>query len=259
VENFAPAAHLIWLLVTVNSCLSLVQTIKQASPYSLIFQSVTFGKTKIVRRAFQAQWFGKWRWLHYDCSWDLAFCHTCISAFRTGKLKLSSGIVKDSAFLFAGFSNWKDATVAFMTHEKSATHKRAVESVITIPQTTRDVGELLSSVHAAEKCTNQQCLVTIAENVRFLARKGIALRGDVDEDNSNFTQLLYLRAVVQPQLLTWLKRKTDQSTGSETNFSQLWVALSLELLARLSRKFTTSLLWPTKSRILRIRNRSSFV
>jgi len=104
----------------------------------------------MVRRAFQAQWFGKWHWLHY-CSRDLAFCLTCISASRTGKLKLSSGNVKDLAFFFAEFSNWKDATVAFVTHEKSATHKRAVESVITIPQTTRDMGELLSSAHAAEK------------------------------------------------------------------------------------------------------------
>jgi len=43
-EDFTPVAHLIWLLVTVNSCLSLVQTIRQASPYSLIFQSMTLGR-----------------------------------------------------------------------------------------------------------------------------------------------------------------------------------------------------------------------
>ena len=109
------------------------------------------GKTKIVKRAFQAQWFGKWRWLYYDCSRDLAFCHTCVTAFKTSKLKLSSGNVKDSAFLFAGFSNWKDATFTFASYEKSTTHKRAVESVITLPQTTRDVSELLSSAHRAEK------------------------------------------------------------------------------------------------------------
>ena len=148
---------------------------KASQPLQFDFPKREFGKTKIVRRAFQAQWFGKWRWLHYDCSRDLAFCHTCISAFRTGKLKLSSGNVKDSTFLFAGFSNWKDETVAFVTHEKSATHKRAVKSVITIPQTTSDVGELLSSAHAAEKRINRQCLVTIAENVCFLARQGFAL------------------------------------------------------------------------------------
>ena len=69
-------------------------------PLQFDFPKREFGKTKIVKRAFQAQWFGKWRWLHYDCSRDLAFCHTCVTAFKTSKLKLSSGNVKDSACLF---------------------------------------------------------------------------------------------------------------------------------------------------------------
>jgi len=70
------------------------------------------------------------------------------------------------------------------------------------------------------------------------------LCGDGDEDNSNFTQLLYLRAVDQPQLLTWLKCKTDKYTSPQVQnelFTQLWIALSLELLARLLRKLNTSL------------------
>ena len=97
------------------------------------------------------------------------------------------GNVKDSAFLFTGFNNWKDATVTFGSHEKSATHKRAVEGVITIPQTMRDVGDLLSTAHAAEKHKNQQCLITIAESIRFLARQGIALCRDLDESDGNVT------------------------------------------------------------------------
>ena len=117
--------------------------------------------------------------------------------------------MKDSAFLFSGFNNWKDATVGFASH---VTHRRDVEAVITIPQTTRNVGEMLSSAHAEEQCKSRQCLLTIAHNIRFLARQGIALRGDGKEDDSNFTQLLHLRAVDQPQLLPWLKRKTDKYT-----------------------------------------------
>ena len=125
------------------------------------------------------------------------------------------GNVKDSAFLFTGFNNWKDATVAFRSHDQSATHKRAVEGVITLPQTTRDVGDLLSTAHAAEKRKNRQCLIAIAESIRFLARQGIALRGDLDECDGNFTQLLRLRAVDQPHLLTWLERKTDKYTSPQ--------------------------------------------
>ena len=122
---------------------------------------------EIVKRLFQAHWFGKWRWLHYDSCRDLAFCHTCVTALKTGKLTSSKGNVKDSAFLYNGFCNWKDATIGFENHKKSTTHKKALESVITLPRAKRDVGELISSAHAAEK---RQCLVTITESIRFLAK-----------------------------------------------------------------------------------------
>ena len=47
----------------------------------------------------------------------------------------------------------------------------------------------------------------------FLARQGVAHRGDGDESNSNFEQLLHLRAIDQPQLTTWLEQKTDKYTS----------------------------------------------
>ena len=53
------------------------------------------------------------------------------------------GNAKDSAFLSkVRFSNWKDATVGFANHEKSATHKHAMEVVVTLSQTHRDIGEI---------------------------------------------------------------------------------------------------------------------
>ena len=99
---------------------------KPNQPPQFDFPKREFGKTKPVKRAFQAQWFMKWKWLHYDCSRYLVFCHICISALKGGMLKRSVGNVKDSAFLFSGFNNWKDATVGFASHEKSVTHRRAV-------------------------------------------------------------------------------------------------------------------------------------
>ena len=76
-------------------------------PLEFNYPKREFGKTKDVRRAFQAQWFAKWPWLHYDTAQDLAFCHTCVTAGASGKLVLSTGNVKDSAFISTGFSNWK--------------------------------------------------------------------------------------------------------------------------------------------------------
>ena len=62
-----------------------------------------------------------------------------------------------------GFSNWKDATIGFANHEKSTTHKCAVEVVVTLSQ----------------------------------------------------TQLLPLRVLDDPNLLTWVQRKAEKYTSPE--------------------------------------------
>jgi len=69
-----------------------------------------------------------------------------------------------------------------------------VEKVLTLPATTRDVGELLSSAHACERAVNQRCLLEILSNLRFLARQGCTIRGHGDEADGNFHQLLKLRS-----------------------------------------------------------------
>ena len=183
-----------------------------ASSYN--FPKRSFGKTKVVYRAFQRSWFNKWKWLHYDSNKDLCFCHTCVFALKTGKIKFF-GNAKGSTFLSGGFSNWKDATVGFHNHEKSATHKLAVEVVLTLSQTHKDIGEMLSTSHASEKAVNRQCLMKIAQNIRFLARQGLSFRGDGAEDSSNFNQLLHLRALDDPSLLTWVQRKAEKYTSPE--------------------------------------------
>ena len=87
--------------------------------------------------------------------------------------------------------------------------------MIQLPETTKDIGELLSTAHTEEKQLSRQCLITIAENIQFLARQGLALRGDDDESDSNFMQLMKLRAIHQTQLLNWLARKTDKYTSPQ--------------------------------------------
>ena len=69
----------------------------------------------MVSRTFQSSWFDKWKWLHYSAPLDVAFCHTCVTAIKTGKMKVS-GNVPDSTFLSGGFSNWKDGSRCFNNH-----------------------------------------------------------------------------------------------------------------------------------------------
>lgn len=107
----------------------------------------------------------------------------------------------EDAFVTRGFQNWKLATTVFRQHELSACHKEAVERVITLPAAMTDIGEALSMAHAREKLENRQCLLKILSTLRFLARQSCAIRGDGDERNSNFTQLMKLRAEDDPKLL----------------------------------------------------------
>ena len=42
----------------------------------------------------------------------------------------------DKAFIINGFSNWKDASMAFKKHDSSKPHRDSVDKVITLPKTT---------------------------------------------------------------------------------------------------------------------------
>ncbi len=46
--------------------------------------------------------------------------------------------------------------------------------------------------------------------LRFLSRQGLALRGDGDESDSNFMQLINLRSEDDERILDWIKKKTDK-------------------------------------------------
>ena len=109
------------------------------------YPSRTFGKTKLVRRAFRNDWYTKWKWLHYDETLDAVFCFHCSKAEQEGKLRTTT---KDLSFISKGFVNWKEA---FKKHEKSKCHQDANQVMIVLPATTRDIGETCSTAHAHQK------------------------------------------------------------------------------------------------------------
>ena len=115
----------------------------------------------------------------------------------------------DVAFTSKGFSNWKDATIGFKNHEASVSHKEALQ-VTLLPTTHSDIGEMLSKQHADAKKENRECLPKILSNIQFLARQGIAFRGEGDEMDSNFMQLLIIRGKDDPRIETWVQHKTDK-------------------------------------------------
>ena len=138
-------------------------------PQQYSFPKRAFGKTKPVMCHTQHQWFKNWPFLHYDEAQDVVFCHTCVAALRERKLTFSKNVA--SAFVTKGFCGWKDATVAFKKHHQYKAHSEAVQVMVTLPKTTKDVGELLDRAHKTEKEEATVMLLHILSSIRFLATR----------------------------------------------------------------------------------------
>ena len=65
-------------------------------PSDFTFPKRSFGKPAIVWRSFQPSWFKQWPFLHYDEANDVAYCHTCVTGFKQGKMRVSNA---DPAFV----------------------------------------------------------------------------------------------------------------------------------------------------------------
>ena len=197
-------------------------------PKSFRFPQREFGKTSVAKRSFQSQWFDR---LHYDEDRDLAFCFTCVVAFQNRPLHSVSNL--EQTFISTGFSNWKDATTKFNKPEASQCHKDAVLKTITLPATTGNVGEILSSQLAKQRLERRKCFLKLLSNARFLSRQGLTFRGDGNELDLNFMQLLNLRSEDNCNLVDWVKQKTDKYTSPEMQ-NEMVKVMALRILRKIS-------------------------
>ena len=114
----------------------------------------------------------------------------------------------------------------FTKHKDTSHHREAVEATITLPKST---GELLNIGHSSKKAMNQRILLTILSKIRFHGRQAIPLRSECDESNSNFQQLLHLRAEDNTKLNEWMQIKTDTYTSPEIQ-NEMTKIISLQIL-----------------------------
>ena len=82
-----------------------------------------------------------------------------------------------------GFTNWKDGAAKILQHEQSEHHREAYKELYILPHRVRDVGEMIDPGHARDKAENRKMSLTI---IVFLARQGLPLRADGDEQDSRF-------------------------------------------------------------------------
>ena len=194
-----------------HQCLSQLCCDEFHPPKSFLLPKHSFG-LKNKKLSFRPEWCEKYSWLHYDVGTDAAFCYMCMKAKQQKKYKASTK--RDPVFISKGFKNRKNAMVAFSEHLKSDCHKEAIE-VLELPKKTGDIGGKVSSKHKNEKELNREMFRKILQNIHHLTRQGLPLRGHDDSVNSNFMQLLCLRAFDCPHVLAWVEKKTNKYTSRD--------------------------------------------
>ena len=127
----------------------------------------------------------------------------------------------------------ENACASFRKHETSKFHIEAVEG-ITKPQ--HNVDEMLSQVHSNQKKRNAHMLMKIMQNVWFLSRHGLAVRG-YNDNESSFTQLLKLRSVDQTDIYDWLAKNGDDKYTSPEVQNEILTLMSQVILCVIARQF----------------------
>ena len=202
---------------------------KPHHPIDFAFPSREFGKKNPTKRSFQARWFKQWKWIHYNEENDSAYCFYCVKAYKENKLNNIPNLEK--TYISTGFTNWKEATSRFTSHEATRCHRDAMLKIVTLPATTCDIGEMCSSQHSKDKHDRRVCFLKMLSNIRFLGRQGLPLRGAGDGSNSNFVQLFKLRAEDDPRLLDWFARKTDKYVSGEMQ-NRILEVMAQQVLAK---------------------------
>ena len=200
-----------------SSCSSTANFANSAIDYkphqfrSFSFPLGEFSVKTVVKRSLQPGWF-----VHYREGDDSVLCFTCMKAVTQKKLQWSSSSSnEDSAFISAGFTNWRKASEKFSSHEASKCHKEAVVRMVTLPATTPNTVTCLLNKHQREQVENRKCFLKIQSNIKFLARQGLPLRGHGSEIDCSFVQLLKLRAEDDPRIDRWLVKRTDKYTSAD--------------------------------------------
>ena len=99
----------------------------------------------------------------------------------------------------------------------------------------------LSSTHKAEKEEARNVLQMILSSVPFLARQGLALRGDGSDASSNLSQLLNMRAEDNTQILQWISKKACKHMHPD-NQNEMLELMVLQVLRILDDEHTSPFL-----------------
>ncbi|XP_054746034.1 zinc finger protein 862-like [Anastrepha obliqua] len=137
---------------------------------------------------------------------DKGFCTDCTDACeRKLVINLHSREVQSKkAWVDDGFSNWKHGADRLKIHSTTCLHLNCVEALLNVAKT--NVVQQISTAHFKQMMDNRTALLKIFSTLKALAIQGLPIRGDNNDERSNFMTFLQARAEDVVELKAWLQR-----------------------------------------------------
>ena len=105
----------------------------------------------------------------------------------------------------------------FNQREKSGVHRSAFSRFVEASSSTDDIVGTVTKNLLEIQQKNFLALMKILSSIRYLTSQRLPLRSHNDSE-SNFRQLLLLRAEDDPKFQEWLLKETNRFTSSEMKF-----------------------------------------
>ena len=157
------------------------------------------------RRSIQTSWYDKHPWISVCTSSYKVFCHVYCSAMTQGLITFSKRV----KLAFVDGANWKKALERFGQHEKSEMHREAIAKICA-KSNALDIATQINRQRSQEMKNHRMMFLKVLENVPYLARQGLAFRGNHESSETfdgNLYQLLVKDAKDCPPLGPWLKKR----------------------------------------------------
>ena len=132
-------------------------------------------------RKFNVEWLQKYSWLRYSPEADGVFCSPC-SMMISAEHRIGKGLLVN-----APFSNWVKISDALASHTKLRYHQDCVSAADVLHETiirpTSRIDVMANAQLAQRRAENLHILEQIVRAVCYLAKQGLALRGNREAES----------------------------------------------------------------------------
>lgn len=184
----------------------------QASERVYKHQKRHFSKSHFKRKMLNGEYIER-PWLLYSPSTGAAFCFAC---------RIFTNANTQSNFE-TGFSDWKHATERMREHENSEHHRKAMLTYVSLAAASGRIDTELQKQFESECSYWTEVLRRVVSVVKFLAERGLALRGASDKfgrtDNGNYLGILELISEFDPFLKSHIEKYGNAGSGKPSYLS----------------------------------------